>query len=323
MPRPRRSLLAIGLALAAGLAAGPLSAQDAPRPPQTPRAAVPPRVTAGRPLTFGFMLDPGPPPVVRQVVARLPAARAGIRSGDVLLSVDGRAATVTSIRQAARRATPGDTIRFRIRRDGREREVAVVAENVTRVVAAPRAPMVVIDPDSVKALVQLYLDGAREAIELGGAFDFHFDLDLDHDGKIDLDAFGFDSLGHELGERMLLLRPQLEALGRELGEIRIEAPHIEVQVEAGGLVPGAALTDLDPDLAAYFPGTDGGVLVLRLRDGSAADEAGFEAGDVIVAVDGRTVDDLAALRRALREAEAPHALTVVRRGERLTLTIPR
>lgn len=64
------------------------------------------------------------------------------------------------------------------------------------------------------------------------------------------------------------------------------------QVGAGGL----ELVELNEGLGAYF-GTDEGVLVANTAEDSPL---GLRPGDVVVAVDGRTVDDAAELRRILR-----------------------
>ena len=75
-------------------------------------------------------------------------------------------------------------------------------------------------------------------------------------------------------------------------------------------------------LAAFF-GTDAGVLVEHVDDGTTGAAAGLRAGDVITAVDGNAVDDLAALRRRLAslESDAAFDLTVVRDRAETSLTV--
>jgi hypothetical protein len=61
--------------------------------------------------------------VVKQVMAGGPAARAGLRAGNHLLTVDGRwTDTVADLFAAAEKIKPGTEIKVRYRRDGRERE---------------------------------------------------------------------------------------------------------------------------------------------------------------------------------------------------------
>ncbi len=62
---------------------------------------------------------------------------------------------------------------------------------------------------------------------------------------------------------------------------------------------------------------DRGVLVVGVVEGSPAEDAGLERGDIVTAIDGRPIDDLPDLQGALREvgADATVTLTVVRDGE--------
>lgn len=75
-------------------------------------------------------------------------------------------------------------------------------------------------------------------------------------------------------------------------------------------------------LAAFF-GTDAGVLVEHVDDGTTGAAAGLRAGDVITAVDGNSVDDLTALRRRLArlESDAGFDITVVRDRAETSLTV--
>jgi putative serine protease PepD len=58
-----------------------------------------------------------------------PADRAGIRAGDVILSIDGRPVTESDELVVAIRArTPGEAVLLRVRTDGVERDVRVVLE---------------------------------------------------------------------------------------------------------------------------------------------------------------------------------------------------
>jgi S1-C subfamily serine protease len=64
-----------------------------------------------------------------------------------------------------------------------------------------------------------------------------------------------------------------------------------------------------------------GVLVRAVEDGSPADRAGLERGDLIVASGDRPVEDVDALYGALDGAGATLPLTVVRGTEETELTV--
>ena len=64
-----------------------------------------------------------------------------------------------------------------------------------------------------------------------------------------------------------------------------------------------------------------GVLVRAVEDGSPADRAGLERGDLIVAAAGGPVEDVDALYAALDAAGAALALTVVRGTRTPSVTV--
>jgi serine protease Do len=64
--------------------------------------------------------------LIADVLPKSPAARAGLRSGDVLLEIDGQAAsTPTQVDRTINLRSAGETIRLKIRQATRERSVAV------------------------------------------------------------------------------------------------------------------------------------------------------------------------------------------------------
>jgi serine protease Do len=79
------------------------------------------------------------------------------------------------------------------------------------------------------------------------------------------------------------------------------------------------------DLAEGF-GLDrpGGVVVNRVYPGGPADRAGLKAGDIILAVDGRAVEDVDAFRYrvATRALDGTAALEVWRGGRRVAAALP-
>jgi hypothetical protein len=76
---------------------------------------------------------------------------------------------------------------------------------------------------------------------------------------------------------------------------------------------GVTLAPLTVQLAQYF-GVKEGALVSTVETDSAAGRAGLRAGDVIIAVNGRSVDNAGDVTRAVREAQdgAAMDLRVVR-----------
>ncbi|MCM3879586.1 MAG: PDZ domain-containing protein [Vicinamibacterales bacterium] len=72
---------------------------------------------------------------------------------------------------------------------------------------------------------------------------------------------------------------------------------------------GVSVQDVTPELAEYF-GVKSGVLVVSVSPDSPAAKAGLKAGDVITAVDGKTVSSPGDLMRALPTGEGAHEVAV-------------
>jgi serine protease Do len=82
---------------------------------------------------------------------------------------------------------------------------------------------------------------------------------------------------------------------------------------------GVALAPLSPDLSSQLNVPDGtrGVVVRNVEPGSPADQAGLEAGDVIVGIGGKKVTSPSEAASAIRGAATDHAvaLRIIRNGE--------
>ena len=67
---------------------------------------------------------------------------------------------------------------------------------------------------------------------------------------------------------------------------------------------------------------DFGLRLTGVREGSPADEAGLQAGDVVVEFDGNEITDIYAYTYALQATSAGDEVTIIveRDGERVTVT---
>lgn len=292
------------LALSAALAAGtpPLAAQERPERPERPerieRIEV---IREGSPSRgwLGVFFDAqgeGEIPVVREVYPGSPAERAGLRRGDVVVRMDGEPARMEAVR--ALRLSPGDTVRLRVRREGREQDVPVVAgeREGSVVIVRTDGRERVFDVDSIRRMVAMRMDS------LGG----HLDSLFVH----------MDSLRH----RIRTIRPgELVTVEVDTLFARRLPETLPFSIEFGArALAGAEFTQMNPGLGRYFR-TDEGLLVLRVAPGSPAAEAGLEAGDVLLRVDGAEVETLRDLRQAIvrarRDEQAEARLEVLRQGQ--------
>ena len=83
---------------------------------------------------------------------------------------------------------------------------------------------------------------------------------------------------------------------------------------------GITVDSMSEQLADYF-GTEDGVLVTAVTSGSAAEKAGVKAGDVVVSINGTTVDSPADLSRRVHRLEDGDEFTleIVRDKQKQTL----
>lgn len=75
---------------------------------------------------------------------------------------------------------------------------------------------------------------------------------------------------------------------------------------------GVIIQDLTAELAEAFEldPQQQGVLITQVREGSAAEDAGLEAGDIVTAVDGKTIDSAAQLRNAVGAQQVGDSIKV-------------
>lgn len=86
---------------------------------------------------------------------------------------------------------------------------------------------------------------------------------------------------------------------------------------------GISTTPLTKQLADYFGVTNGkGVLVTSVAEDGAAAKAGVKAGDVIISLDGETIESSGDLSRAInKKKEGDVTLTIIRNKSQRTLTV--
>lgn len=222
---------------------------------------------------------------VQSVTPGGPAAKAGIRSGDLITKLDGKSILGAASRpvdeeeslpgvrliELAAKLEPGDTIPVEYVRNGQRRTISLVTG-----------------------------DEPLWAIEEGSGPSWEFRVP-----------------GLRL-ERMppTGLVPLPEGRGRvEIRRMPGQAQGVFFMTDALG---DLELAPLNADLGSYF-GTAEGTLVIRVPEGSTL---GLKGGDVILSVDGRKPSSPASLMRILRSYEEGESikLEILRQKKRETVT---
>jgi serine protease Do len=198
--------------------------------------------------------------LVNQVIDEGPAAKAGVKEGDVIISLNGT--TVNSpdeLRDAVRAAKPNDKAKLDISRDGKRMTLPVTLGERTTTSYSTR------------------------------------EEDGDESGPM---VFKMDGMMPKIDMKEL---PLVTMPGR------------------GRL--GVQLQDLNADLGGYFGVPNGkGALIVEVSKDSPASRAGMKAGDVITKVDDQVVEGSDDAASAIREREGKVAFTIVRKGQKQTIT---
>lgn len=266
-------------------------------------------------------------PVIVEVLANSPAGRAGLAAGDTLVRIDGVALDSDEGGRRFGALREGQRVTLVVRRNGAERAVGVVPGRRPEQVEARRTPMSREKMDSLRLVMRVHLDSLREHLqslhERWRAEGMRHDsLSQERERWIELYR---DSIRFHLDSLAIHVLPAPRAAPRAPAvPYRYEYRYgdtVPVPVVAWNAVAGAQMTSLGEELAEYFPGSEGGVLVLRVLDGTPAAGAGLKPGDVIVAVRGARVRSVDDVRKALKPYPRPVQCDVVRKGKKLTVTI--
>ena len=242
--------------------------------------------------------------VLDDVMRDSPAGRAGLQPGDTVTLWNGRRDVSTAIRE--RPLEPGDTVRIRVRRGERDLSLAIVAGSrpATMVYTGRGADgeeLFVIRPGDIERRMRLFSDSLRQRLE-------PFLRDSLREG--------FFGLGRE---ELALIEERMREMERTLPRLSGDRLVLELGTRS---VAGAEFAEMNEGLSSYF-GTDEGVVVLKVAEGTPAARAGLRAGDVVVRVNDQGISAIDELRRAVARAQtrAPRTVTlqVIRRGERRDL----
>ncbi|HWP82359.1 MAG TPA: PDZ domain-containing protein [Bacteroidota bacterium] len=101
-------------------------------------------------------------------------------------------------------------------------------------------------------------------------------------------------------------------------------PRPRVHIFRSGSVLGVEVMELNDQLAEYFQVPPGeGVLIQRVEKKSAAEKAGLKAGDVILRIGTKSVDEVSDIRRALERYEPGEKVEVevMRKGAKKTFSV--
>jgi len=254
-------------------------------------------------ISKALQMGDRPGVIVNDVLDGSPAEKAGLQDGDVILELNGQAATSqAALTEAVRGLAPGDKANLVVLRDGRQTKLAAVAGKREARAEWPAAP----DAEQMKEFEKLQklegLEGLKNLKDLEGMQWFE-----DGDTKVMVLPRGDGKApraffhGEGDGDHQVIIR----AMDDDRGWL------------------GLRMDALNGQLGEYFGVKDGaGVLVTEVVEDSPAAKAGLRAGDVIVKAGDTEVGTPDALHEAMAGTKAGDELSlqVLRKGSRQTVT---
>lgn len=203
-------------------------------------------------------------PMIEAVDVGSPARAAGLTTGDTVLAYNGRDLVAQTVNYP-QLLVPGKVVRIRVRRDGKQRELPVTVRE--RSAIGDDSPAV----DNVRVFLT---NPSRGTLPLPGERTGSFEMFF-RDGS----AFTGSSPGLSFST----------------------SPNVVLGGSGMSSLFGAQVITVDDELAQSLA-LEPGVLVMRVQPGSLAAEAGLRAGEMIRAVNGVPIRELAPLLRIVNIA---------------------
>lgn len=282
----------------------------------------PPPATEGRPLLgVTFRVNEEGFPQIARVEDGTPAAEAGLLSDDVITAIDGESMLDQDLAEVIGAYAPGDTIAITVLRDGEEIEFEATLAEFAQ---SPERPGV-----RVQVLATTFLGISVEANE---------------DGIVILDVVEgspAEEAGMQEGDLVIGINDQDVSDVEGLREtIRAMSPgdtitvtvmrdgeEIDLEATLSESAPPQAIPAVPmPMMVTAFLGIgveagEDGITITSVVEGSPAEEAGLQEGDLVVGINGQDLSDVGNLREVI-QAMSPGdtiTVTVMRDGEEVEI----
>lgn len=262
-------------------------------------------------MSKALQLDEGEGVMISMVVDDGPAAKAGFEDGDVILKFDGKAIeSFGDLNKAMKKTSPGDKVAIEILHNGKRQTAEVELGE-----AKKNSFTYSMSSDSDAPDVEFFSEGEHDVMVMGGNHGSHTRSWTDDEGRTEVIVMsGGDHGNHGVHENVWF--------SDDGGTVDLIMKNMTFGSDRGFM--GVELDDLNDQLGEYFGIEDGeGALVSKVRDDSPAAAAGLQAGDVIVSVNGESIEDSGEVHEAMNDTEPEQEIEVkiVRKGKNKTLKV--
>lgn len=241
-------------------------------------------------------------PVVVSVEPASPASKAGVEAGDTIVSYNGADLRAAGEVALDRLLVPGDTLRVGLRRDGRTLSLPLVVG---------RAPNAGALAGGVPGFTYVIVSGND-----GAAVPPVAPTPPAVPGVVSLDGAVRVATARARAARDREIVSAAAAAAPRASLPRLSPTLLAFGWGGPSAFAGAQVVAMDDDLRAVL-GARGGVLVLKVGEGTPASESGLRSGDVILSADGFAVTTPAGIQQALLRNRGDRAvpLKVERKGK--------
>ncbi len=233
--------------------------------------------------------------LVKDVVEDSPAAKAGIKKDDVIVEWNNsRVESAAQLRRMVKETPEGRTVRMGLMRDGGFLTLDATLSSKAKNFSFDLG-------DSVKSYILSLKDYEK------GLKEYEGDIKEFKNKMITIK----DGLGDKIMELCVPGVPGVPGIGQT------------IMICEGRPRMGVALQPITPQLGEYFGVKDAqGVLISSVIEGSAAEKAGLKAGDVIISIDGKKIEDAGDVVEIVHEkAEGTLRIVVVRDKQEKNFTV--
>ena len=243
--------------------------------------------------------------MVESVEPGSPAQKAGVRSGDVVVALSGRDLRVGDV-IPAEVLRPGARVPLKIRRGGSTQVLMVRVE--------PR-------PESFQDTPCPWID-ANVAVAMAPMpprAEMAFELVVPDSA----DRVGPGAIRYlPRAARAAAVTPAPMVARAPAPPTFYSGPFVDFFANGSGVVAGAQVVPMNHDLGQSFGGVDQGLLVISVLQGTAAENSGLRAGDVLLTANEQDLTSPRVLQREIASAsEHEVKLLIVRRGKKQGFTL--